>query len=350
MTNEEITQDQLDYIESLPAKYLAKVTDEINKPAFEAALAKTYDMVKHPAPKVLYFDSPRAMQVHISRIYGLQSLDESELEKATAAIQDELAMSSFHDAEVLAQGYLDSLLESPSGRGLSSKYRLIQEVFDKIIEDKGSYDSNGCAKAYADYFYTYWMAGSVAFADAAKYLGHQIDPEAVELLRDLGQPVGYILPYAEYCLVSHNPITANWKDGELHCSNNPAVEYRDGFKVWSLDGVLVNQQIVMAPHTLTMKQIDSYRGDLHEKAIEQFGYTRYLEGKGAVVTDVNLTEDDGVFNVEYSILVPSTGVKMKCTCGALSSSVMHFEVGELVKTAELLEDCVFTTLGGSEDA
>jgi hypothetical protein len=78
-------------------------------------------------------------------------------------------------------------------------------------------------------------------------------------------------------------------NGSLHNDDGPAMAYRDGEKVWMIHGVEVNEQIVMAPKTLTTDQITSESNAEKKRImIERFGPAEYAEAVGAKILDQDI--------------------------------------------------------------
>ena len=70
----------------------------------------------------------------------------------------------------------------------------------------------------------------------------------------------------------------------LHCEDGPAIEFRDGFKIFALCGVPVPQEIIEYPGALTAKRIDEERNvELRRVLIERYGIPNYLRDTGAGV-------------------------------------------------------------------
>ena len=70
--------------------------------------------------------------------------------------------------------------------------------------------------------------------------------------------------------------------------------YRDGWSLWYIHGVAVNEQIVMRPETLTVAQIDAEQNnDVRAIMLERFGTGRYLLESGAGVIDEGRNDIEG---------------------------------------------------------
>lgn len=64
---------------------------------------------------------------------------------------------------------------------------------------------------------------------------------------DLAQSANWIYPYRNICIVSDRPDIVALKNGRIHSDIGPAIRYRDGFSVYGLNGVRVQEWIVETP-------------------------------------------------------------------------------------------------------
>ena len=79
--------------------------------------------------------------------------------------------------------------------------------------------------------------------------------------------------------------------GNLHCEDGPAVLWDDQ-SFWFVEGVKVDEQIVMRPETQTIKQINSeINEEVKRVRLSRFGMQRYLEESNAKVLDVNVASN-----------------------------------------------------------
>lgn len=59
--------------------------------------------------------------------------------------------------------------------------------------------------------------------------------------------LGVVYPLDNVCVVSDRPTLIKMVDGKLHCDGAAAIEYSDGFSVYSLNGVRVTKEIAVTP-------------------------------------------------------------------------------------------------------
>ncbi len=75
-----------------------------------------------------------------------------------------------------------------------------------------------------------------------------------------------------------------WGSHRLHSNFRAAIEWPDGWGPYVIHGVRVTRQIVVAPETLTIAQIESEQNaEVRRIMIDRFGPKRYLEESGAQV-------------------------------------------------------------------
>jgi hypothetical protein len=78
-----------------------------------------------------------------------------------------------------------------------------------------------------------------------------------------------------------------------HCEDGPAFESLD-WREWFIDGILVDEQIVMRPATQTVSQIDADdNSDRRSIRVQRFGWPRYLAEVGAVLVDERRNDVEG---------------------------------------------------------
>lgn len=102
--------------------------------------------------------------------------------------------------------------------------------------------------------------------------------------------------HEKFAVVSRLPLERHFVEGEggrldLHRDDGPAVSYADGLKLWYVNGVKVDEQIVMNPQTQTIEQIRSEENaEVRRIRIERYGWEAYLDNAGAKVLDVRTNE------------------------------------------------------------
>jgi hypothetical protein len=283
---ESLTPEQEAHLATFVEKYSKKMTAEIDCPRFESALYKMYKLVDFEPPAVVYCDSPAAAAAQTVYIESLQLLKENDWENVTKDLSEAFGLPPA-DAEVIGQAYLDNLLVNNPPKNDTTE--LVKATIKKYLEPHKEKIQQICDNVHSNYFYTYWLQGSLAFAEAAEYIGVELDQDAVKTLQDFGQVVGYLIPFGNVCFVSLNPTEIHWQDDVLHNESGPAILYRDGFSVWAIEGLQTDEQVVMRPETQTLDQInDEENIELKRIRISRYGWDRYMKESNAEVLDTRI--------------------------------------------------------------
>jgi hypothetical protein len=124
-----------------------------------------------------------------------------------------------------------------------------------------------------------------------------------------------------------------WDDeARLHCTDGPAVAWSDGFALWSIEGVPVDEQIVLHPETQTIKQINQEQNEeVRRIRIDRFGWLRYLEESGSTVIDCGRNDIEQT----YEILAETpVGQRLITHCPSTGRRYSLGLPGDRVKTRE----------------
>ena len=95
---------------------------------------------------------------------------------------------------------------------------------------------------------------------------------------------GYRFTNKRFWVVSDRPTTIG-RDTENrpHCDDGPQLAWRDGFKTHYWHGIKVTRQIIEAPETLTVAQIQSEtNAEVRRVMLTRFGESRYIQEIGAM--------------------------------------------------------------------
>ncbi len=85
------------------------------------------------------------------------------------------------------------------------------------------------------------------------------------------------------CFLIDKPVHSKLDiDGRLHCETGSAVEYKDGFKLYSWHSVTVPPNVVLEPESISVESIEQESNtEVRRVMIERYGDARYLEDSGA---------------------------------------------------------------------
>lgn len=202
----------------------------------------------------------------------------------------------------------------------------IEEHKDKKIGQK---EANELLKAGGDYknfvypyldgqFFSYY----IAWVKYMEYLGVK-DISDYSIIEDQLE-FGLIYPIDNYCIFTEKFRFVRFdKDHKLHCEFGPAIEYDDGTKIWSLNGVSVPAWLVETPcyklDPALFATIDNV--EVRREFVRKVGVEQICTKLGSVVIDkqgdyelheIDLKGTTGKWPY-LKMLNPSIGVwHMKC--------------------------------------
>lgn len=135
--------------------------------------------------------------------------------------------------------------------------------------------------------YGHHDAAWLAFYDTLGELGI---PETVAPMRgmmEVAKTAGWWWPLTDSVVITQRPDQLHRDaEGRLHCENGPAISYADGWAFWAWHGVLVPQQVIEAPHTLTTDQIiKEANAEVKRVMLERYGFETFMQNTNAEKLD-----------------------------------------------------------------
>lgn len=120
------------------------------------------------------------------------------------------------------------------------------------------------------------------------------------------------------------------------------MQFADGWTLWNINGVNVDEQIVMQPETQTVQQIKSEENEEVKRIrIERFGWEKYLTAVNARVldhrrNDIEQTDESLMRADDMNVLV--------CACPS-TARVYALEVDPQVETCEQAQNWLWNNSG-----
>ena len=163
-----------------------------------------------------------------------------------------------------------------------------------------------------------------------------IDLHEIEPLNGIAKTCGWYAPYDEVCFLQQRPKAIHFDDKErLHNDSGMAVEYRDGWGAWSIEGVRVNEQIVMRPETQTLEQLNQEKNEeIRRIRIERYGMDKYLAEMNATCID---SRDNAIEGTKEK-LMKCEGMTVLLTHCPSTGKIFPMQVDGNIKTCKEAQD------------
>ena len=283
---------------------LRRVWEQISEAVSSEIIRKAFQVRDDGGASVSFEAGEKIREQIISDLKD--SPTESVKEEVTESVSSLLYRILYlYVTEQVSDGVIDLAWESLSlkvGNDLLSE--MVNKTEDLMVEklkDRQmqyfSTDLWGSHEAYWISFYRYFMdLNIVQFDEKLK--------REFNLFSDLAESCNWWYPMKGFCVVCDRPEIVEMEDGQLHSENGPAIRYRDGFSVYSINGFRVNEKIVMTPELLTIDEIKAEDNtETRRIMIERYGMGKYLIEIDAKVIDYDHT---GTFR---ALLVDGEGQK-----------------------------------------
>lgn len=170
--------------------------------------------------------------------------------------------------EKLLNAYIDELYKD------KKKFMHFYEEFKKYFSDSvwasgyGQHDASWLA------FYDYFR-NEVGLVEETKELVG---------LTELSKHCGWFIPHKHICWASekHSDIKRD-EEGRLHSLEGPCVQYTDGWKIYAVHGILINEWIIENPELITIEKIDAEENvEVRRIMVNQYDKGH---GEGAYIID-----------------------------------------------------------------
>jgi hypothetical protein len=158
-------------------------------------------------------------------------------------------------------------------------------------------------------------AGWQAFYD---YFDSELNIPGCEKIRPtlaLSQDVGYIFPFEKVCILTCKPKTLKLKNGRMHSDEGPALEYEDGFKIFTLNGVTMPEEIMGRPkeQVSASEILELKNAEQRMQGMKYLGLGKFFKELNSKVLDTKggyellLVELQGEMCEHLKMVNPSTG-------------------------------------------
>jgi hypothetical protein len=130
-----------------------------------------------------------------------------------------------------------------------------------------------------DWYLSFWWLSWCGWYDYSKYIGVQFDEAVYNLFMNFSSEVHFIIPYEGIAFISQKPTAIHWEENNLHKDGGKAVEYSDGYGMYCLNGVVVDEYLAVTPEEqLDVEHFHTYQNaDARTEFVRKFGIDRMLD-------------------------------------------------------------------------
>ena len=133
-------------------------------------------------------------------------------------------------------------------------------------------------------------SGWLSFITFFRYIVKlNIDYSKWNAYEKLGEMTGFRFMHEKFCIVSEKPIKLTIDDqNRPHCDDGPYCEWKDGSKLYCINGVRVPMWLVEKPRLLTIDKIQKQENvEVQRIMIERYGVSKYLVDIDAKLLDMD---------------------------------------------------------------
>lgn len=279
----ELTQEQIDklpyYVEKWTKINLS--TAETDVDAVKPFILEQYKIAKLAEPK--YFFKFRSPIESAHAIFMVDTLSEfnDDCKDTKVYTENQNLINIFN--EMYSQ-YSGQYTEKDVTWNDDTKARMLSMVSQAYTK----YNVNDKLLSYYNSFlYGAHDASWLSFYDFFyEEFGLECIKDLVPLF-EIAKRCGWWSAYSEAVFVQDLPssVVIN-EQNSLHNENGPAVEYRDGHKIYCLEGYFFDELVIMDPHLITAEMIESEEDSEKRRImLQRFGYEKYFQSAECQVLD-----------------------------------------------------------------
>ena len=290
---EKLTPEQEAELPAFRRRYLdiACGGGRIDRDTLQGHLNAAYALIGKPEPALFIFDSPAVCMLAL-KIFKMPK--ESQL---WSQLRSQLGSQ------------LESQLWSQLGSQLGSQ---LESQLWSQLESQNIYDSNylwGSQDLYWLAFYRFCQTIGVKYPKK--------DAATLDLMEGISSQCEWWFPYDGIVIASERPRTVRW-DGErrLHCEAGPAVEYADGYSLYSWRGISIPADWIEKgpPASKEIMRIDNT--EQRRIACEIRGWHNILPDIGAILIDKHKNPQVGeLWQADLPDNGPERFLKVECGTG-----------------------------------
>jgi hypothetical protein len=294
---EKLTDEQAARLPLFRNEYLRHGTNTApaDRSRAEAAFASAYRSIGRESVPVIWVDSPLTASLAFAVLKHL-SLKENGGQNAEvvlrASLRDSLGASLWASLGDSLRASLRDSLEASLGDSLWAS--LGASLGDSLWASLRDSLEASLGDSQVEPQFTYWRGQQdlywIAFYKFCAEIGVEYKADAADklnIMHEISLSCMWWYPRDGVIIACERPLAVRMDERErLHNDDGPAVEFRDGWKVYRVHGVAVPEWLFMEPARLTVAAIhDEKNAEVQRVMIERYGWDRYADECGARIVD-----------------------------------------------------------------
>ena len=284
-------------------------TEPADKPTAEEGVGLIYDAIGHKLPHIVWVSSPLQCAIVSSLIGSSESEGDKKFHKL-----------AYQDSKANLQDYVDTFLSSEKGKldNVKKKHR-------KTMQDSLR---NFCWGNHEYHWVQFYK-----FCDEVNIPYDKSKAAQLPFWEKVDSSAGWWSPYDGVVVMCDRPSAFNIDTNrDLHCENGPAVQYRDGWTIWAIEGHVFDEKVVMRPHEQTLAEINGEENaDMKAIRIKRYNWDRYIKDSGMRCIDQRHNDIEGMKEALFRVSDDECRLVVSCPTGRVFAIAVP---GEMNKCAD----------------
>lgn len=314
----ELTPAQQEMIEQCRLEWQAhcRSTEPCDFEAAKLAAIEAYQQADLPPPQFFFLaDSPRSAVImgdFLTYLFDQNRSDSGHAHAWAAVLKNEYNLPS--DSRLYQRVVADTIRQLHKEVGMQRLINEGKECFKGVDPreigdptqfswkpDRGGLETQARAQGYGCH--------DAAWLGFYNFVLTELKVDTLKPLTGLlklSQSCGWWTPLRDVAIFQHRPTELHLNaEGRPHCDGGPAIAYRDGWKLFSLNGVRVDEAIAVTPgdqlDPKMMIKIDN--ADVRREFVRKVGINRLLSSFDSKVLD----RDDDTTGGPYELVLLNLG-------------------------------------------
>lgn len=270
-------------------------TKRANKRKAEAAITRVYVESEFEAPKFTWAHSP---------IDAVKKMAAREINKKKGKLTDSKSTGEWC-GEYITPGSVPKSIIKELGLDSTKESEIKQEL------------TKACNEFSSSCFYgqhEWWVPQYLFPKQHMDAECSQKTADIIDTWEIISRNCGWWAIFPGECICIEKPIIQKIDEEEVvHCEDGPAILFEDGFAVWMIHGIRLDEKAILRPQEQTIEEIHKEDNqDARSLRIERMGWPLYLQKSNSRVID---RRHNDIENTEECIMeTPNGERRLVTTC------------------------------------